>query len=155
MESCPDCKFFPDVLAVKPMPSATPWSIDVRLKGFSEAVKLKVKRRQIPTVCLAASTLHVLQGTTCDPGLIYHWKFPSRLRKDSLWLAVYVVLSRVRSLSTLRSIGMTSKIREIIEQGPPDTLPAQFERFFADKEADTMVAAKEAIRKLGWTLPSQ
>ena len=150
---CSDCKFFSDVLAVEPLVNKQAWSIEVKLSGFSEPVKLRVKRRQLPTVCLAASTLHVLQGTTCDPGLIFHWTFPTRLRKDLLWLAVYVVLSRVRSLKNLRSIGLTKRIRDIIEEGPPDTLPAQFERYFGEKEAETTILAEEAARELGWSLP--
>ena len=153
--ACADCKFFPDVVAVAPMQNKQAWSIDVRVKGFAELVKVRVKRRQLPTVCLSASTLHVLQGTTCDPGLIFHWKFPKRLRRDLLWLATYVVLSRVRRFKDLRSIGLTTQVREIIEQGPPDTLPAQFEKYFADKEVETLVVAKESIRRLGWSLPSQ
>ncbi len=72
-----------------------------------------------------------------------------------LWLAVYVVLSRVRSFDKLRSIGLTSTIRNVIEQGPPDTLPAQFERYFAEKEVETLAAAREAMRQLGWPLPPQ
>ena len=153
--ACADCKFFRDVVAVAPVQNKQAWSIDVRLKGFAELVKVRVKRRQLPTVCLSASTLHVLQGTTCDPGLIFHWKFPKRLRRDLLWLATYVVLSRVRRFKNLRSIGLTTRVREIIEQGPPDTLPAQFEKYFADKEVETLVVAKESIRRLGWSLPSQ
>ena len=53
------------------------------------------------------------------------------------------------------SIGLTTRVREIIEQGPPDTLPAQVEKYFADKEVETLAVAKESIRRLGWSLPSQ
>ena len=35
------------------------------------------------------------------------------------WIACYMALSRVRCLSELRSIGLTSTIRELIDLGPP------------------------------------
>jgi hypothetical protein len=94
--------------------------------------------------------LHVLQGCTCDPGLIFHWKFPTRLSESMQWLASYVALSRVRKLANLRSIGLTTKIKRVIERGPPDSLPAQFAQYFAEKEEMTQVEAKRAIEILGW-----
>ena len=51
-----------------------------------------------------------------------------------VWLAIYVALSRVRKLANLRSVGLTTKIRRIIEEGPPESIPAQFEKYFAEKE---------------------
>jgi hypothetical protein len=90
-----------------------------------------------------------MQGTTADPGLIFHWRFPRRLRTDMRWLATYVAFSRVRSLSKFRSVGLTADIHEIIEQGP-DSLPKRFKLLFADKEVATNVIAEEALRILGW-----
>ena len=66
------------------------------------------------------------------------------------WLAVYVALSRVRNLKSLRSIGLKKDIREIIEAGPPDTLPAQFPKLFDEKEKQTALAADAAMAALGW-----
>ena len=132
-----------------------PWPIDVKLDHCAEAVRLKVKRRQAPTVYSNASTLHVLQGTTCDPGLIFHWTFPKRLRKDLLWLAVYVVPFRVRSLRPLRLIGLTRNIKDMIEGGPSDSLPAQFEKYFSEAEFKTVSITEEAARKMGWELPAE
>ena len=154
-QDCSDCRFFHDVVALPPVQNQHPWFIEVKLEHCADPVRLKIKRRQVPTVCSNASTLHVLQGTTCDPGLIFHWTFPKRLRKDLLWLAVYVVLSRVRSLETLRSIGLTDKIKDIIESGPPDSFPAQFEKYFGETESKTVAIAEEAVRKLGWELPAE
>ena len=113
-------------------------------------MKVKVKRTQIPLVCLAASTEHVLQGSTCDPGLIFHWIWPRRLTPDLVWLGTYVALSRVRRLSALKSIGLTTKVRAIIEGGPPETIPAQFEKYFAEKETATKREAEKAMRRLAW-----
>ena len=137
------------LVAVTPLKNSQTWSLEIRLDdGFT--VKVKVKRTQLPLVCLQASTLHVLQGCTCDPGLIFHWVFPSRLSRDLKWLAIYVALSRVRSLENLRSVKLTANIKAVIESGPPDSLPAQFAKYFAEKEKKTQVAATEAMETLGW-----
>ena len=58
----------------------------------------------MPLVTVRTSTLHVLQGTTTDPGLIFHWRFPRRLQTDMRWLECYVALSRVRSLDRFSTI---------------------------------------------------
>ena len=97
-----------------------------------------------------ASTLHVLQGTTTDHGLIVHWIVPRLLRRDLRWLAIYVALSRVLHLKNLRSIGLSRDIRAIMEEGPPDTLPAQFHKLFSEKEAQTALGADAAMIDLGW-----
>ena len=34
------------------------------------------------------------------------------------WIATYMTLSRVQSLKQLRSIGLTTTIRDIIDNGP-------------------------------------
>ena len=146
---CSECICGRNLVAVTPLKNSQTWSLEIRLDdGFT--VKVKVKRTQLPLVCLQASTLHVLQGCTCDPGLIFHWVFPSRLSRDLKWLAIYVALSRVRSLENLRSVKLTANIKAVIESGPPDSLPAQFAKYFSEKEKKTQVAATEAMETLGW-----
>ena len=86
---CSYCLVLSDVVAVPPYTNRRTWSLDIK----SPNVTVKVERAQLPLVCATASTEHVLQGNTCDPGLIFHWRFPRRLPSDLLWLAVYVVLS--------------------------------------------------------------
>ena len=66
------------------------------------------------------------------------------------WLAVYVALSRVRSLAQLKSRGLNDKILAIIEGGPPDTIPEQFERYFGEKERKTAAEAATAMKALDW-----
>ena len=56
-----------------------------------------------------------MQGMTAEPGLVAHRTFPPRLDYDIKWLICYVILSRVPSLPQLMSIGLSDKIREIIE----------------------------------------
>ena len=58
--------------------------------------------------------------------------------------------ARVRRLASLKSIGMNEKIKAVIEQGPPDTIPAKFASYFEEKERKTMLAAEEAMLALGW-----
>ena len=97
-----------------------------------------------------ACPLYSLQGATCDPGLIAHFVMPRRADDDIKWLIVYVLLSRVRSLSRLRSVGMTPKIRKIIERGPPNMLAENFEKLFRKKIEHTKTAAAAAKAALGW-----
>ena len=148
--ACPDCAFYPGIVAVKPLGNKKAWSIDINSLGESGARQAKVIRKQIPLTTVKASTLHVLQGTTADPGLIFHWVFPRLFRRDLRWLAIYVALSRVRRLKNLRSIGLNRDIRAIMEEGPPNTLPAQFHKLFSDKEAQTALDADAAMIYLGW-----
>ena len=82
---CPACEIGSDIVAVAPLKNRSAWSL--HLKSLDAAVK--VKRRQLPFVCASGSTEHVLQGSTCDPGLLFHWKFPRRMGWDMRWLAVY------------------------------------------------------------------
>ena len=87
---------------------------------------------------------------TCDPGLIAHFAMPKRADDDIRWLIVYVLLSRVRSLDRLRSVGLTPKIRKIIGGGPPAMLADNFEKLFRDKILPTKQAASSAKAVLRW-----
>ena len=130
-----------------PFRNTRAWPVEAKAIGAT----VRVKRTQITLVCVAASTLHVLQGCMCDPGLIFHWKFPRRLDTDLRWLSTYVALSRVRGLQSLKSVGLSAQIRAIIEQGPPDTIPEAFARYFEDKEVETQLEADKAMAALGWS----
>ena len=111
---------------------------------------MKVVRSQLPLMPAEACPLYSLQGATCDPGLIAHFEMPKRADDDIKWLIVYVLLSRVRSLANLRSTGITSQIRKIIEAGPPNMLAENFERLFRTKITNTKAAAVAAKSALGW-----
>ena len=74
----------------------------------------------------------------------------ARAGDDINWLIVYVLLSRARSLANLRSIGITSQIRKIIEAGPPSMFAENFERLFRSKITNTKAAAVAAKSALGW-----
>ena len=71
------------------------------------------------------------------------------------WLLVYVMLSRVRGLDCLVSSGLNDKIRDIIEEGPPEMLVGNFNKIFGEKIKATRKAAREARRKLGWPMTGE
>ena len=75
---------------------------------------------------------------------------PTRADDDIKWLIVYVMLSRVRSLSRLRSVGLNLKIRKIMEGGPPSMIAENFERLFRKKIGATKKAAEVAKAALAW-----
>ena len=109
-----------------------------------------VHRRQIPLAPAKVLPLYSMQGLTASPGLVAHWIVPPRLPSDIKWLICYVTLSRVPSLKQLVSIGLSEKIREILENGPPEGVVQMFSTLFAQKIEDTRAAAKEASERLGW-----
>ena len=111
-----------------------------------------VSRRQIPLMPAPVVSLYSTQGTTADPGLVAYWFFPQRCTDTIRWLIVYVMLSRPRSLATLKSVNLTKQIRDIIEPGPPADLVANLDRLFHDKIEDTRKLARQAAGTHG--LPS-
>jgi len=144
VKECPECRAFEGWILVEPM--CKPWSFTDPISG----VTIKVKRSQLPLMPEAACPLYSLQGATCDPGLIAHFAMPRRADDDIKWLIVYVLLSRVRSLSCLRSVGLTKKIRQIIESGPPSMLVENFEHVFRDKIVATRKQAEASRAALKW-----
>ena len=143
-KECSACRSFEGWVLVQPL--CRQWTFTDPLTGFV----FQVKRTQLPLMPEAACPLYSLQGATCDPGLIAHFIMPKRADDDIKWLIVYVMLSRVRSLSRLRSIGLSPKIRKIIEGGPPSMLADNFEKLFRTKIDDTSKAARAARAALGW-----
>ena len=95
------------------------------------------------------SQLYSMQATTADPGMFAYWFFPQRCSPTVKWLIVYVMLSRPRSLATLTSVGLTDKVRAIIEQGPPEELVATFHKLFDGKIKETTSLAAQAAKRYG------
>ena len=139
---------FRGILAIEPVARTWRWAPDRTPPPGERSFSVPVKRTQMPLLPAKQSTLHGLQGKTIEPGLIAHWKFPRRLSRDSLWLARYVILSRVRRLSALLSFGLPQ--RSVLEGGPPEALTDALEHFFEEKIAKTKKACKSAREKLHW-----
>ena len=110
---------------------------------------VKVQRKQFPLTPALAMPLYSMQGTTADPGMVAYWFFPQRCSLTVKWLIVYVMLSRPRSLATVKSIGLTDKVRHIIEQGPPEELVATFHKLFDTKIKTTKTLAAQAAKRYG------
>ena len=72
----------------------------------------------------------------------------SGLKKESIWLAYYVSLSRPRSFGNLLSHGLPD--RSIIESGPPEQIAKAFDELFSKKIATTKIACAKARQQLGW-----
>lgn len=142
---CSECRFWPGVVQVKPV--SAKWYFSSKTENFSASVR----RMQLPIIYEKACALYSLQGVTAD-GLIAHLQMPSKATLDIQYLIVYVMLSRVRSLQTLRTVGLTEKIFQIIESGPPKELTDAFDSLFADKARETKSKAQEARAGLGWPL---
>ena len=106
----------------------------------------------MPLMPAQAVSLYSMQGTTADPGLVAYCFFPQRCTDTIRWLIVYVMLSRHRSLATLKAVNLTQKIRDIIEQGPPDDLVANFDKLFHDKIEETRKLARQAAETHGLLL---
>ena len=81
--------------------------------------------------------------------MVAYWMFPQGCSETIQWLIVYVMLSRPRALSQMISVNLTSKVREIIERGPPEDLVKNFQKLFGEKIAATRQLAREAAQKYG------
>ena len=125
-------------------PQARPW----KFKAAAGGPAIAVSRTQLAAPPRKQGTLHGMQGKTADPGFIVHWTFPPRLKKESIWLAYYVSLSRPRSFGQLLSHGLPD--RSIIESGPPEQISKAVDELFADKIATTKIACAKARQALGW-----
>lgn len=97
-------------------------------------------------------TIHTLQGTTAEPGIIFHWKFPRFFSAELRWLATYVALSRPPSLKQLISVDLPDDIEELIQGGPPEGILSRFDDMFREKELDTHEKAIALMRRLGWDM---
>ena len=101
------------VFAVKPTKRSWKYELPNAKDQF-----VKVTRKQLPIMPAQVVPLYSMQGTTADPGLVAYWCFPDFCTETVKWLVVYVMLSRPRSLDTLRSVGLglhEEKIRALIE----------------------------------------
>jgi len=154
-ESVEDTGLGAGIVAVSPTQPSEPFHVDIDAprtgaSAHKTQIKVKVTRVQVPLVIQNASTLYTLQGATADPGLIFHWRFPAKLNKEMRWLTVYMVLSRVRSLDQLRSVGLQDNVKELINGGPPSGMLSRFTALFDERIAATDAAADAAMTELGW-----
>ena len=134
----------PGVFAVKPLTRT--WK---HYLPDASGKYVSIGRIQFPLTPLESVPLYAMQGTTADPGMVAYWMFPQRCSTTIMWLIIYVLLSRPRSLQQMKSVNLTPKIREIIEAGPPDELVATFHNLFAEKIETTRQIARDAAKQYG------
>ena len=143
----------PGMIAVEAV-TCRPFTIELELEdprcSRARLVKVKAAREQVPLTIATASTLYTLQGTTTTPGLIYHFRTPRRISVVMKWIATYMALSRVESLQQLRSIGLTTAIKDLIDDGPPQGFMTRFLRVFGENIMQTEKAMQAAMTELGW-----
>ena len=58
-----------------------------------------------------------------------------------------MMLACPRSLATLKSIGLTTEVREIIAQGPPEELASTFRKLFNTKIEETKALAAQVAKR--------
>ena len=97
-------------------------------------------------------TIHTLQGTTAEPGIIFHWKFPRFFSAELRWLATYDALSRPPSLKQFMSVDLPDDIKEPIQGRPPEGILSRFDDMFREKKLDTHEKALEIMQQLGWDM---
>ena len=97
-------------------------------------------------------TIHTLQGTTAEPGIIFHWKCPRFFSAELRWLATYAALSRPPSLKQFMSVDLPDDIKEPIQGRPPEGILSRFDDMFREKKLDTHEKALEIMQQLGWDM---
>jgi hypothetical protein len=132
----------PGVFAVRPKRFTWKYFLDSTDGDF-----INVSRRQFALLPATACTLYSMQGTTAEPGLVAYWQAPRRATSQVRWLIVYVMLSRPRSLATLKSLGLGQHIRKIIEGGPPIELVETFDMLFSEKIQKTKAYAEKLAKQ--------
>ena len=143
----------PGIVAIEAV-TCQPFTIDIELEdprcSRPRLLKVKAAREQVPLTILTASTLYTQQGTTCTPDLIYHLRTPRRISSFVKWIATYVALSRVQALRQLRSIGLPTATKDLIDNGPPEGFLTRFLTVFGEKTTQTQRAVEAAMTDLGW-----
>ena len=66
------------------------------------------------------------------------------------WISTYMALSRVQSLKQLRSIGLTTAIKDLIDNGPPEGVLTRFIDVFQERTTETATEVEKTMKELGW-----
>ena len=148
---CPSCVDRRGVVVIRPLRR----TFKLESHTYPNEGKIQIIRHQIPLMPEKACPIYSLQGTTTDPGMIAHFDMPRNSGEELQWLIVYVTLSRVRSLAQLRTVGLDSKIKNIIEGGAPEAVVAAFSTLLEPKHAATKAACQNARVALGWPAAAQ
>ena len=152
VRECSHCDFRAGCIAVEAQQARRSFPVEVQDPTTDATYTIQAQRLQLPMKIKTASTIHTLQGTTAEPGIIFHWKFPRFFSEELRWLATYAALSRPPSLNQLISVDLPDDIEKLIEGGPPEGILSRFDDMFREKELDTHKKALEIMRQLGWDM---
>ena len=91
----------------------------IDLKIGEENEKIEVIRWQFPLLHGMLRTAYSAQGLTLDGGVLVDLRRAGGLEDDDWWLAIYVMLTRARTLENVILLGMTDQVEDLLRRGPP------------------------------------
>ena len=109
---------------------------------------IHVTRWNLPLTHAMVRTAMSSQGLTFKTGVTADLRRAGGMTDDIWWLNVYVMLSRAKKLENLILVGLTPKIRELFEKGPPAYIREQI-RALQAKAVRTKLTAEQAAREMG------
>ena len=114
---------------------------------------IHVLRWNLPLTHAMVRTAMSSQGLTFNKGVIVDLRRAGGMTDDIWWLNVYVMLSRARKLENLILVGLTAKVRELLEAGPPAYIREQIKALQA-KAARAQRSVEQTARDMGLQLPA-
>ena len=94
----------------------------IDLKIGDETEKIEVIRWQCPLLHGMLRTAYSAQGVTLDGGVVLDLRRAGGLEDSDWWLAIYVLLTRGRTLENLILLGFTDQVEELLRRDPPPCL---------------------------------
>ena len=113
---------------------------------------IAVTRWQFPLTHAMVRTAMSAQGLTFPDGVVADLRRQGGMTDDIWWLNVYVILSRATSLKNLLLLGLTNKVKELLEAGPPEYVRKKIQTL-QRKAAATKERAAERAKEFHFTLP--
>ena len=114
--------------------------------------KVHVTRWQFPLTHAMIRTAMSSQGLTFPDGVVADLRRQGGMTDDIWWLNLYVMLSRATSLSNLLLLGLSDKVKELLEEGPPRYVRKKIQEL-QRKATSTQMRAEVEAKKLGFALP--
>ena len=113
---------------------------------------IAVTRWQFPLTHAMVRTAMSSQGLTFPHGIVADLRRAGGMTDDIWWLNVYVMLSRATSLNNLLLLGLTDKVKELLEAGPPKYVRKKIQEL-QHKAASTQKRAEAKAKELDFHLP--
>ena len=112
-----------------------------------------VERWNLPLTHAMVRTAMSSQGLTFSRGVVADLRRAGGMTDDIWWLNLYVMLSRATSLDNLILVGLSDKVKELLEAGPPAYIRKEL-RALQQKAARTQKLAERAAQDIGIPLPT-